>query len=176
MSHRAPEFVIEPCPEARDAEAIAFLRRVFYDELGFTPDPRLDKDFAGLVPHYRRGRGEIWIALENDTIIATTAIFDLEHPRAPGAGLPSGGDAELKRMFIDRSRRGLGLGRRLLDVAVERAAEAGFDRMVLDTKLEMRAALGLYRSAGFEEIPDHNGNQRAEVFMARRLRPERPTT
>ena len=38
--------------------------------------------------------------------------------------------------------------------------------IVLDSKNDMTTALALYRSAGFKEIPDYNGNRRAEVFMA----------
>jgi hypothetical protein len=34
----------------------------------------------------------------------------------------------------------------------------------------MHAALALYRSAGFTEIPDYNGNRRAEIWMQLVLR------
>ena len=149
---------IEPCPAERDPEAGAFLRRVFYDEFSFVPDPALDRDFAGLCAHYRRGRGELWIARVGSAIVATTAILDL------GGG--AGGDAELKRMFLDPAMRGRGVGRGLLDVAIAHARASGFDRIVLDSTRDMRAAIGLYRAAGFREISDYNGNQRADIFMA----------
>ena len=154
----AAPIVIAPCPAERDPEAAAFLRRVFYDEFAFVPDPALDRDFEGLCAHYRRGRGELWIACVGDSIVATTAILDL-------TGGP-GGDAELKRMFVDRTMRGRGVGKGLLDVAVAHARARGFDRIVLDSTRDMRAAIGLYRAAGFREIPDYNGNQRADIFMA----------
>jgi ribosomal protein S18 acetylase RimI-like enzyme len=149
---------IEPCPAERDPEAVAFLRRVFYDEFRFVPDPALDRDFEGLCAHYRRGRGELWIARAGRAIVATTAILDL--------GRGPGGDAELKRMFVDPAMRGRGIGKGLLDVAVAHARARGFDRIVLDSTRDMRAAVGLYRAAGFREIPDYNGNQRADIFMA----------
>lgn len=154
----AAPVVIEPCPAERDPEAVAFLRRVLYDEFGFEPDPALDRDFEGLCAHYRRGRGELWIARVEGAIVATTAILDL--------GRGPGGDAELKRMFVDGSMRGLGVGKGLLAVAVAHARARGFDRIVLDSTRDMRAAIGLYRAAGFLEIADYNGNQRADIFMA----------
>jgi GNAT superfamily N-acetyltransferase len=148
--------LIEPCPAARAPDASRFLRALLYEEFNFTPDPVLDRDFENLCAHYRSGRGEIWIATESPeaTIRATAALLD------------RGEDAELKRMFVEKSARGHGLGRRLLEVALAHARAAGFSRVVLDSTRDMTAALSLYRAAGFREIPDYNGNRRADVFMA----------
>ncbi|MCK6589578.1 MAG: GNAT family N-acetyltransferase [Polyangiaceae bacterium] len=174
MNDRDDAISIEPCPAARDAEAGAFLREVFYNELGFTPDPYLDKDFQSLCGHYRRGRGQIWIASENGCILATTALLDLTLSRSvPASASPeilelamSGGDAELKRMFVARKARGRGIGKRLLEVALTHATASGFERVVLDSTRDMRVAIDLYKAFGFEEIPDYNGNSRADIFMA----------
>jgi ribosomal protein S18 acetylase RimI-like enzyme len=182
MNERNAAISIEPCPATRDEEAAAFLRDIFYRDMGFAPDPFLDKDFQSLCRHYRRGRGQVWIACEDGRIIATTALLDLTLSRSvPAAVSPEllelatlGGDAELKRMFVAREARGRGLGRRLLETAIEHASAASFERVVLDSTRDMREALALYRSAGFEEIPDYNGNRRADVFLALRLtRPHR---
>ena len=177
MNDRNDAISIEPCPAARDAEAAAFLRQVFYDELGFEPDPYLDKDFQSLCGHYRRGRGQFWIACEDGRILATTALLDLTLSRSVPASVSahilelamSGGDAELKRMFVAREARGRGIGKRLLDVALDHATASGFERVVLDSTRDMRTAIELYKAAGFEEIPDYNGNTRADIFMALRL-------
>jgi ribosomal protein S18 acetylase RimI-like enzyme len=172
MDPRATPVSIEPCPHARDGEALAFLRRVFYEEFAFTPDPHLDKDFGSLTAHYKRGRGELWIADQGGRIVATTALLDMTVANAndePAAREPTGGDAELKRMFLDKELRGLGVGRRLLETAIKHAEQAGFERIVLDSTRDMRAAIALYRAAGFEEIADYNGNKRADIFMALRL-------
>ncbi|HLM75508.1 MAG TPA: GNAT family N-acetyltransferase [Polyangiaceae bacterium] len=177
MTERNDTISIEPCPAARDAEAVGFLRKVFYEELGFTPDPYLDKDFQSLCGHYRRGRGQLWIACDDGRIVATTALLDLTLSRSVPAYVSaailelamSGGDAELKRMFVAREARGRGLGKRLLDVALEHATASGFERVVLDSTRDMRTAIELYKAAGFEEIPDYNGNRRADIFMALRL-------
>lgn len=174
MNERNEAISIEPCPAARDAEAAAFLREVLYHEFGFTPDPYLDKDFQSLCGHYRRGRGQIWIACQDGRILATTALLDLTLSRSvPAIASPeilelarSGGDAELKRMFVRREVRGRGIGKRLLDVALDHAGAAGFERVVLDSTRDMRTAIELYKAAGFEEIPSYNGNTRADIFMA----------
>jgi GNAT superfamily N-acetyltransferase len=178
MNERSAAISIEPCPATRDEEAVAFLRDLFYGDMGFAPDPFLDKDFQSLCGHYRRGRGQVWIACEDGRIVATTALLDLTLSRSvPAAVSPDllelatlGGDAELKRMFVAREARGRGLGRRLLATAIEHASAASFERVVLDSTRDMREAISLYRSAGFEEIPDYNGNRRADVFLALRLK------
>jgi GNAT superfamily N-acetyltransferase len=60
-----------------------------------------------------------------------------------------GREAELKRMYLLPEARGRGLGRRLLETALGWAREGGFAAVRLDTTAEMRAARGLYESAGF---------------------------
>ncbi|MFJ6725742.1 GNAT family N-acetyltransferase [Streptomyces sp. NPDC091281] len=60
------------------------------------------------------------------------------------------GDAELKRMFVIREMRGLGLARRMLAALEEDARAAGRTRMVLETGTEQPEAIALYTSSGYE--------------------------
>jgi hypothetical protein len=53
---------------------------------------------------------------------------------------------------------------------VERiAAERGCTRTRLDTSDYLTDALRLYRSAGYLEVPDYNGNEKANLWFERRL-------
>jgi GNAT superfamily N-acetyltransferase len=61
--------------------------------------------------------------------------------------------AELKRMYVAPSARGLGLGRRLLDALEGEARRLGYVAVVLETGNLQAEALGLYTSAGYERIP-----------------------
>ena len=63
------------------------------------------------------------------------------------------GIAELKRMFVHPSARGRGYGRALLGHLEREAAGAGIERLRLETGPEQLAAIALYRSAGFVDIP-----------------------
>ncbi|MER6343476.1 GNAT family N-acetyltransferase [Streptomyces sp. NPDC001595] len=60
------------------------------------------------------------------------------------------GDAELKRMYVIREMRGLGLARRMLAALEEDARTAGRTRMVLETGTEQPEAIALYTSSGYE--------------------------
>ena len=68
-------------------------------------------------------------------------------PRADGI-------AWLSKFFVDRSFRGLGIGRKLLDRAVEAARERGYKRLELDTRTYFKEAVHLYEATGWQLNPD----------------------
>ncbi|MFF6995667.1 GNAT family N-acetyltransferase [Streptomyces sp. NPDC008313] len=65
----------------------------------------------------------------------------------------SDGDAELKRMFVVREARGLGLARRILAALEADARAAGRLRMVLETGTRQPEAIALYTSSGYAPCP-----------------------
>lgn len=60
--------------------------------------------------------------------------------------------AEIKRMWVDPSHRGEGVGRAILDRLISAAQEAGYRKIRLDSADFMVAAHALYRSRGFVQI------------------------
>jgi DNA-binding MarR family transcriptional regulator/GNAT superfamily N-acetyltransferase len=67
-----------------------------------------------------------------------------------------GAPAEVKRMWVAPSVRGLGLGRRLLAELEARAAAHGVRVLRLETNRALAEAVSLYRSAGYREVPPFN--------------------
>jgi putative acetyltransferase len=59
---------------------------------------------------------------------------------------------EVKRLYLRRQFRGLGLGRRLLEAIVDRAAALGYQCLFADTLPSMTDALRLYERAGFGRV------------------------
>ena len=86
-----------------------------------------------------------------------------------GLKLPSGEPAEVKRMWVDGSVRGLGVGRRLLGELERRAAESGARTIRLETNGALTEAISLYRSSGYEEIEPFNDEPLAHHWFAKSL-------
>jgi ribosomal protein S18 acetylase RimI-like enzyme len=89
---------------------------------------------------------------------------------APNAGLavlrfrralwdesPTAYDAYLEELYVAPARRGRGVGRALLERAMEVSRERGAVRIELGTSTDDTAAIGLYESAGFTNLEGENG-------------------
>ena len=63
-------------------------------------------------------------------------------------------DAHLEDLFVDGSARGSGLGRALVNAAIERARERGCARIELDANERNDPAVALYESVGFSSWSD----------------------
>lgn len=64
--------------------------------------------------------------------------------------------AEIKRMWVSPSARGLGLGRRLLHELEQCASQRDVKVVRLETNQSLTEAISLYRSAGYREVPAFN--------------------
>lgn len=76
---------------------------------------------------------------------------------------------ELKRMYVIPEARGRGVARILLGALEDRARQMGYSIARLDTGPKQVNAQHLYKSAGYTEIPNFNGNPVATFFGERRL-------
>ncbi|GAA0937451.1 ATP-binding protein [Actinocorallia libanotica] len=98
------------------------------------------------VDEFREPRGAFFLGYhENGSPVACGGW------RALGNGLV----AELKRMYVAPSLRGLGVGRRLLARLEEDVAAHGARRIVLETGARNKEALQLYRKSGYQPIPPY---------------------
>ena len=85
--------------------------------------------------------GGVWIVERDGSHAGSVALTD------EGDGI-----GKVRWVLLEPSLRGLGLGRRLIGEAVDRARELGMRRLELDTFSELRAAAKLYRDAGFRVV------------------------
>jgi DNA-binding MarR family transcriptional regulator len=77
--------------------------------------------------------------------------------------------AELKRMWVDPTSRGLGVGRRLLETLEALAREHGVTVLHLETNRALGEAIELYRTAGFVEVAPFNDEPYAHHWFAKTL-------
>jgi GNAT superfamily N-acetyltransferase len=129
----------------------------------------LDSDILAIEEIYNKSDGGcFWVAEsidDNNTqqqqkIVGTTAVRNLRQFEST---------CQLKRMYVLNEFRRLGLGHKLLDIAIDFAKSVGYSRMVLDSSKTLCAARALYLKKGFVDIPKYNDNYRADVFMERKL-------
>jgi GNAT superfamily N-acetyltransferase len=76
---------------------------------------------------------------------------------------------EIKRLYVAPAARGRGLSRRLLDALEGAAAELGYRIVRLDTGEKQPEARALFRSSGYQEIRDYNGNAYAAYWFEKQL-------
>lgn len=88
------------------------------------------------------GRGAFVVAWRDDAAVGCGAVRRIED-----------GVAEIKRMFVAASARGIGVGGRILAHLEAEARALGSTRLVLEAGERQPEALALYRRAGFVEIP-----------------------
>jgi len=77
--------------------------------------------------------------------------------------------AEIKRMWVDPRRRGLGLGKRLLTHLESEIRASGRSSVVLDTNKSLTEAITMYRSCGYEPIARYNDNLYAQLWFGKRM-------
>ena len=65
---------------------------------------------------------------------------------------------EIKRLYVRPAFRSWGLGKHLIEAAIQAACRAGYNALRLDTLPSMAAAQGLYRKLGFTEILAYNSS------------------
>ena len=82
------------------------------------------------------------------------------HENAPG---------EIKRMWVAKHARGLGLGRRLLEALEHEARQTGVKILHLETNRTLREAIELYRQAGYQEVEAFNDEPYAHYWFEKCL-------
>lgn len=89
---------------------------------------------------------------------------------APLPGEPD--TCELVKMYFRPEVRGLGLGKRLLQLCLDEAVKLGYSQIYLETIEQMHAARGLYEHLGFMRLDHPMGNTghfSCDLFYLRRL-------
>ena len=145
------EMMIVPYNDSLKQGVFSFTERCFA-ELGkkFEPEGR-HGSYNDISKEY-----EVFYCLvtEDDRVMGTVALKKLDDHTA-----------ELKSLYLDSAFRGQGLGKRLIDAAINEARMRGFKTVVLDSMKKYKAAGRLYEKCGFTDCDRYNDNIYADVFM-----------
>lgn len=102
-------------------------------------------DLDDVATAYGPGRGQLVVIEMDGRIVGCGGITS------------SGGKGYLKRMYLDGSLRGLGLGQALMDRLLAKARELNLSEIELDTRPSMTAAIRLYERNGFQRVSEEPG-------------------
>ena len=74
-----------------------------------------------------------------------------------GAGIKqldnyNGNVCELQKMYFLPEARGIGLGKKMMDICLQKATSYGFEKCYLETLPYMEVARQLYRKVGFKDL------------------------
>jgi putative acetyltransferase len=104
-----------------------------------------DRDLEDITACYIAAGGSFRVLEHADTLVGTCGLHN-----------ESQGIAELRKMYLDPRYKGRGLGRRLLDDAIENARRLGFRTIILESNSRLIEAAALYRKRGFVDAArDH---------------------
>ena len=73
--------------------------------------------------------------------------------------------ATIRMLGVANEARGRGIGEMLVLACVDRAREAGLQRVRLDTRTSMASAQRLYERLGFRRDPDHDWSPRPGMLL-----------
>ena len=110
-----------------------------------------EEELTHLPGDYAAPRGSLVVARVDGQLAGCCALRALDEADYPNA-------CEMKRLYVRKAFRGLGLGRQLAEAALDTARRSGYDCVLLDTLDDMEAARALYQDLGFEDIPPYYHN------------------
>jgi GNAT superfamily N-acetyltransferase len=114
---------------------------------------------AGIVSEFVKNfdpvRERCWIA-ELDGHIVGSVFIVKQHDRA----------AKLRMLYVEPEARGHGIGRRLVDAALEFSRSVGYREVLLWTNPRLTAARRIYEATGFQMIEEHSESAFGVEFIS----------
>jgi len=148
---------IRAAESLRDLDVLRSLFREYAEslsvDLGFQD---FEAELAGLPGKYQPPAGRLLLAWTSAEPVGCVALRPL-----------TGGDCEMKRLYVQPRVRGEQLGRSLAERICQEAREAGYSRICLDTLPTMSVAIKLYTTLGFKPIEPYIYNPiPGAIFLA----------
>lgn len=152
--------------QKRDNQELANLIRTVFEEFGIDrpgtvyTDPTTDH----LYELFEHPASAYWIAEEDGVILGGCGVY-------PTAGLPEG-CAELVKFYLASDARGKGIGKQLLEKSFASARVLNYRQLYLESFPELGTAVGMYKKAGFTDLPGPMGNSghfACNIWMLKQL-------
>lgn len=112
-----------------------------WKEFGFTYHTEYDSDLDNIDSFYPKKGGAFFLLKYKGVIIGTIGVINKKKDIA-----------ELKRLYVNKKYRGLGLGSLLVDTALAFCKKHGFKKVEFETNKKFKIAHLLYQKKGFRLV------------------------
>ncbi len=113
---------------------------------------------------FRKERSVLWVAESEEQILGCCGIY-------PTEGLPED-TVELVKFYLLYNSRGKGIGKSLMDQAVQSAVDFGFKHIYLESLPHFSKAISIYEKQGFITINQplgNSGHTSCNIWMTKKL-------
>lgn len=157
--------MVEIRVEDPTSDAATYCLESYFAEL----DQRFDNGLIGepSIPQVAR-------SLKPPRGLLLVAFLRAEPIGCGGLRFRGDGPAEIKRLWVAPSMRGLGIGQRILDGLERRARKHGVRTVRLDTNRNLTEAITMYRQSGYSEIVAFNEEPNAHHWFEKHLTTKTP--
>lgn len=140
-----------------DASYITYMHaRIYNKEYNYNTtmfEGYVAQSFHEFLLNYDPNKYKLWIAEHNNEIVGSIAILD------------HGDRAQLRWFLLHPDYRGIGLGKRLFNGAIDYCKQKEFKTVFLDTTNELDQAIRMYKKAGFVQVAETENNSWREDLM-----------
>ena len=152
--------------EPQDNQSLAEIIRAALTEFGANKpgtvffDPTTD----ALFELFRTPKSFYYVALRNNIVVGGCGIF-------PTANLPDG-TCELVKLYVHKSARGTGTGKKLMEQSLEWAKKNGYSQVYLESMPELSKAVSIYEKQGFTKLGNplgNSGHDGCDIWMLKTL-------
>ena len=157
MSIKSIDDVVIRTATNQDRDKVVALVSGVLSEFGLRLDAAAtDADLNDIEESYLRSGGVFEIIEDREgNLLGTVGLFPLDEETC-----------ELRKMYFVAAARGAGLGRHVLERAVNHARRRGFKRIVLETASVLQQAIRLYTRFGFVAIEsDHLSSRCDQAYV-----------
>lgn len=144
--------IIRPI-EPGDNRALASIIRKSLEEFGANKPGTVyyDKSTDQLFELFKEQKGSAYyVAVVNGELMGGAGIY-------PTSNLPAG-TVELVKMYLTAAARGKGIGKLLMQKALDTAKEMHYTQVYIETMPELVTAIQFYEKTGFGYLPGALGN------------------
>ena len=154
--------------EKADTDAFRALNEAWIIQL-FAMEPQDYVVLADPDKYILQKGGHVFVGVDEDRVIACCALLPRESECF-----------ELGKMAVDEARRGSGIGRKLVEYAIQQARLIGAKRLYLETNTKLPNAVHVYEANGFRHLSPERVvpslYARSNVYMELDLPTVQPTS